>query len=172
MDPDADIIPYPDSYFGIIFRRRRSSSARSAAAPLHGVDPAAAEATLAEELRLLDEQAYGRYLAFSRGFLRGGKVDHFFTQVLPKLDLGEHAIRRALVRDMPAAEVLEAELLGPLRAWGERLAAGLTDRLRRLARGEALRQLEIEERVLGPIEDLAGALDALAGLGRAAAERG
>src|SRR5262249_17012727 len=80
----------------------------------------------ADLLRLLDEQVYGRYLAFSRGYLRGGKVDDFFVRVLPKLELTAAAIGRALERDAPTAvDTLEAELLTPLRAFGEQRYARL-----------------------------------------------
>src|SRR6185369_4976119 len=69
----------------------------------------------------LDEQVYARFRAFARGFLRGGRVDKFFTDVLPKLELSEREIRRALERDAPwSDDIAEAELRSPLAAWGER----------------------------------------------------
>ena len=85
---------------------------------LHVVDPSA---DFARDLALLDEQVYGRYRAFARGFLRGGRVDGFFTRVLPKLELSEREIRRALEREVPwSDDNAEAELRTPLAAWGER----------------------------------------------------
>ncbi|HRI54354.1 MAG TPA: dynamin family protein, partial [Pseudomonadota bacterium] len=113
-------------------------------------------------LRLLDEQVYGRYRAFSRGYLRGGKVDDFFVRILPRLELTEAAIGRALERDAPTAvDILEAELLTPLRSFGEMRfklrAAVLQKRLEQ----EELRRLDVDERVLFPLEALRDALSAL-----------
>jgi len=105
-----------------------------------------------EFVRLLDEQVYGRYRAFSRGYLRGGKVDDFFVRVLPKLELSEAAIGRALERDSPTApEILEEELLTPLRAFFETLQRERTARLRKAISDEELRCLDIEERLLFPL---------------------
>jgi tetratricopeptide (TPR) repeat protein/GTPase SAR1 family protein len=105
-----------------------------------------------EFVRLLDEQVYGRYRAFSRGYLRGGKVDDFFVRVLPKLELSEAAIGRALERDSPCApEILEEELLTPLRAFFDTLQRERTARLRKAISDEELRCLDIEERLLFPL---------------------
>lgn len=111
-------------------------------------------------LRLLDEQVYGRFRAFARGYLRGGRVDDFFTRVLPKLELSEHSIRRALERDSPwSEEQAESELQAPLAAWAERFYAAVTERLAR-ERGRAeLSRFDVEERVLAPLEVLASALE-------------
>ena len=113
-------------------------------------------------LRLLDEQVYGRYRAFSRGYLRGGKVDDFFVRILPRLELTEAAIGRALERDAPTAvDILEAELLTPLRAFGEmrfKLRAAV---LHKQLEQEELRRLDLDERVLFPLEALRDALSAL-----------
>ncbi len=106
----------------------------------------------ADLIRLLDEQVYGRYRAFCRGYLRGGKVDDFFVRVLPKLELSEAAIGRALERDSPsAAEILDEELLTPLRLFGETLLRERSARLRKALTDEELRCLDIEERILFPL---------------------
>ena len=105
------------------------------------------------ELELLDEQVYTRFRAFARGFLRGGRVDDFFTRVLPKLELTERDIRRALERDAPwSDDIAEAELRVPLRAWGERFFAQLIARLERARAVAELERLDVEERVLAPVE--------------------
>ena len=86
----------------------------------------------------------------------------FFTRVLPKLELAEPAIRRALERDAPwTDDVAEAELRAPLRQWAERFYGGLLARLQRLRTAAELDRLEIEERILAPVEQLANALDSL-----------
>ena len=113
-------------------------------------------------LRLLDEQVFGRYLAFSRGYLRGGKVDDFFVRVLPKLDLTEAAIGRALERDSPTAvDILESELLSPLRTFGELRYRHAQQALAAQLAKKELRQLDLDERVLFPLTAFAAALDAL-----------
>ncbi len=103
-------------------------------------------------LHILDEQVYGRLRAFVRGYLRGGRVDEFFTHVLPKLELSEAAVRRALERDMPNLAVVEAELLEPLHAGAAALFADLTEQLERLRGAEELQRYEIEERLLAPLQ--------------------
>jgi small GTP-binding protein len=113
------------------------------------------------ELELLEEQVYTRYRAFARGFLRGGRVDDFFTHVLPKLELNEREIRRALERDAPFSdEIAEAELRAPLRAWGERFFALLVARLDRARALAELERLDLDERVLAPVEHIRAALEA------------
>jgi len=128
---------------------------------------AAARAVLGEfdarlELELLDEQVYGRFRAFARGYLRGGRVDNFFTSVLPKLELSEASIRRALERDAPYTdEIAEAELRAPLAAWGERFHAALLERLAAARSAVELERFDLEERLLAPVEVLRAALDSV-----------
>jgi hypothetical protein len=113
-------------------------------------------------LSLLDEQVYGRYLAFSRGYLRGGKVDDFFVRVLPRLDLSEAAIGRALERDSPTAvDILESELLSPLRSFAERRFQQAEHALRDTLAKEELQKLDLDERVLFPLTAFATALTSL-----------
>ena len=113
-------------------------------------------------LSLLDEQVYGRYLAFSRGYLRGGKVDDFFVRVLPRLDLSEAAIGRALERDSPTAvDILESELLSPLRSFAERRFQQAEHELRDKLAKEELQKLDLDERVLFPLTAFATALASL-----------
>ncbi len=135
----------------------RARVAAEVARALDAVRPLG-EPAAEDPLRLLDEQVYGRHRAFSRGYLRGGRVDDFFTRVLPKLELSDAALRRALERDMPNLELAEAELLAPLRAWGEHFFDDLARRLRRLADAEELRRFEVEERLLAPVASLRAAL--------------
>jgi hypothetical protein len=110
-------------------------------------------------LRLLDQEVYGRYRAYARGFLRGGRVDDFFTRVLPKLELSEHSIRRAIERDSPwSDDQADAELRTPLAAWAERFHAVVTERLETARARAELERFDIEERVLAPVEVLTSAL--------------
>lgn len=116
----------------------------------------------ADLLRLLDEQVYGRYRAFSRGYLRGGKVDDFFVRILPRLELSDAAIGRALERDAPTAvDILEAELLTPLRSFGEMWFKLRSADLQKRLEHEELHRLDLDERVLFPLEALREALASL-----------
>ena len=49
--------------------------------------------------------------------------------------------------------------ISPLRAWAERFYGGLLARLTRLRVAVEIDRLEIEERVMAPVEQLANALD-------------
>src|SRR5262249_31799396 len=69
-------------------RGRAAAEAERAIAVVREVDP---EARFDAELSLLGEQVFGRFRAFARGWLRGGRVEDFFVRVLPKLELTEAA---------------------------------------------------------------------------------
>jgi small GTP-binding protein len=140
-------------------RTRATAEVERAIALVRALEP---DARFDAELSLLGEQVFGRFRAFARGYLRGGRVDDFFTRVLPKLELSEPAIRRALERDAPwTDDVAEAELRAPLRQWAERFYGGLQARLQRLRTAVELDRLEIEERLIAPVEQLANALHSL-----------
>jgi hypothetical protein len=141
-------------------RARAAAEAERAIAVVRELDP---DARFDAELSLLGEQVFGRFRAFARGWLRGGRVDDFFTRVLPKLDLTEAAIRRALERDAPwSDDVAEAELRAPLRAWADRFYGELLARLARMRVAVEVDRLELEERLIAPVEAIAIALDSLA----------
>jgi tetratricopeptide (TPR) repeat protein len=103
----------------------------------------------------LREEVYGRYRAFVRGYLRGGRVDDFFTRVLPRVELSEAAIRDALSR---TGVDLETELTAPLEAFATRFFDDADARLRALADEVRLRRFDLEERVFAPLEAFAAAL--------------
>ncbi|HEX6837966.1 MAG TPA: tetratricopeptide repeat protein [Polyangia bacterium] len=143
-------------------RARAELEADTAIAVVRAVDGDAESARFDAERSLLAEQVFGRFRAFARGYLRGGRVDDFFTRVLPKLELSEAQIQRALERDAPwSDDVAEAELRAPLRRWAERFYGGLLSRLQRLRTAVELDRLEIEERLIAPVEQLSIALDSL-----------
>jgi hypothetical protein len=103
----------------------------------------------------LREEVYGRYRAFMRGYLRGGRVDDFFTRVLPRVELTEAAIRDALGR---TGVDLEVELTAPLEAFATRFFDDADARLRSRADEVRLRRFDLEERVFAPLEAFAAAL--------------
>lgn len=142
-------------------RARAWAEAERALALLRGVDPDL-DTRAHEQAQLLDQQVYGRYRAFARGYLRGGRVDDFFTRVLPKLELSEAAIRRALERGGPwSDEIAESELRAPLRAWGQKFYAALIDRLDHIRTTAELDRFDVEERVIAPLDALASSLQEL-----------
>lgn len=156
------LIQLLDERLGIVLtaaRARIEAVATRALEAVRAVDP---DANFDAELALLGEQVFGRFRAFARGYLRGGRVDDFFTRVLPKLELTEAAIQRALERDAPwNDELAETELRAPLRQWAERFYANLQARLWRLRVTVELDRLELEERLVAPVERLWAALDSL-----------
>jgi hypothetical protein len=140
-------------------RGRVAAELERSLAMLRAVEP---NADFAGELTLLDEQVYGRFRAFARGWLRGGRVDDFFTRSLPKLELSEREIRRALERASPwSDEHAEAELRGPLRAWAERVYTQLGARLERERAQAELSLFDLEARVVAPLESLQARLEKL-----------
>jgi len=108
----------------------------------------------------LDEQVYGRYRAFVRGYLRGGAVRAFFVEELPRLDLTEGEVRRALERAAPLDDdTLERELRTPLRAFGERFYATVLASIDRHRGALALERFDLECRLGRSIETLIVAID-------------
>jgi Tfp pilus assembly protein PilF/GTP-binding protein EngB required for normal cell division len=49
----------------------------------------------------LDAEVYGPLIAFARGYLRGGRVDSFFTRTLPRMALEDAPLRRELLAELP-----------------------------------------------------------------------
>jgi tetratricopeptide (TPR) repeat protein/GTP-binding protein EngB required for normal cell division len=130
----------------------RVEEAGRAVAPAFG---GRAPGTRRDPFAKLREEVYGRYRAFMRGYLRGGRVEDFFTRVLPRLELTESAIREALGR---TGVDLEAELTTPLEAFATRFFDEADARLRALADEVRLRRFDLEERVFAPLEAFAAAL--------------
>jgi small GTP-binding protein len=152
-----------DERLGVLLEQSRARTAAEAERALASVRAVDAEARFDEQLALLEQQVFGRFRAFARGYLRGGRVDDFFTRRLPKLELSEAAIRRALERDAPwSDDIAEAELRAPLRAWALKFYAALVEQLTRLRVTVELDRLDIEERILAPLEQLASALSSFA----------
>jgi small GTP-binding protein len=151
-----------DERLGLVLdaaRARVEAEVERTLAIVRSVQP---ESDFSLHLRLLDEQVYVRFRAFARGLLRGGRVDDFFTRVLPKLELTEAAIQRALERDSPwSEEHSAAELRQPLAAWAERFHAVLAERLEQARARAELERFDLEERVIAPLEVLTSALGAL-----------
>jgi Tfp pilus assembly protein PilF/GTP-binding protein EngB required for normal cell division len=106
-------------------------------------------------LAAVRDEIYARYLAFGRGYLRGGRVDDFFTRQLPRLELGEAAIYQALLRD---AVDLEAELGRPLEAFVTRLFDAWRARLIAVGAAVACARVDVEERVFAPLDAFEAAL--------------
>ncbi len=112
-------------------------------------------AAVLDRLELLDDRVFGRYRAFVRGYLRGGAVATFFSRDLPKLDLVETEVRRALERASPLDDdTLEEELRQPLRAYCQALFSDLLSAIAQHREDVALGRFDLECRLVGPIESL------------------
>ncbi len=115
---------------------------------LTGVDPAVLT------LRL-DAEVYGRYRAFVRGYLRGGAVNTFFSRDLPRLELTEPEVRRALERAAPLDDdVLELELRQPLRAFCEAFFEDVLAAIEQRRTTVMLARFDLECRLAGPLASL------------------
>jgi small GTP-binding protein len=108
----------------------------------------------------LDERVYGRYRAFVRGYLRGGAVRDFFANELPKMDLTEGEVRRALERATPLDDdTLEGELRAPLRGFGEQFFAAMAAILSRRKIEVTVARFDLESRLVHPLEAFRAAFD-------------
>ena len=94
-----------------------------------------------ESLRLVDAEVFHSCLAYLRGFVRGGFVDHFFNTDLGKLELNEDSVYHALFR---AAPETDAEISIPLATSGGRLLATLAERLEDLASDAEVQAFEMD----------------------------
>jgi len=105
------------------------------------------------------ERAIERFRAYARGVLEGGAVADFFRHDLPRIRLDLGAIRNALARRAPDPD----EVL--FRALDREIGLALGNARRELDRAEAdaaIRALIRSERVEGPLDQLARAVEALA----------
>src|SRR5262249_49036453 len=96
----------------------------------------------------LDGTVYGPLRAYARGFLRGGRVDAFFTRTLPKMELDENAIFRAL---MAAAPDLEEWLALPLARAAAGNFASQRDAIARAERADRAAALLASHRLSNPL---------------------
>jgi small GTP-binding protein len=109
----------------------------------------------------LDAAVYGRYRAFVRGYLRGGAVNTFFSRDLPRLELTEPEVRRALERAAPLDDdIVEAELRQPLRAFADLFFEGLLAAIDQRRTTVTLTRFDLECRLKCPLEALAAVVEA------------
>jgi tetratricopeptide (TPR) repeat protein len=106
------------------------------------------EPLIQERTGLLEQQVYTRFTAFTRGYLRGGRVDRFFTRELPHLKLEVEPILQALTAD-PID--LDAELLDPLTRWHAEAGSVLIEQLWRVRQEVELQRQEQDLLLLGPL---------------------
>ncbi|RMH45061.1 MAG: hypothetical protein D6689_00795 [Deltaproteobacteria bacterium] len=109
-----------------------------------------------EVIELVDARVFERASAFVDGFLRGGAVDRFFRDALPKLQLTEDNVYHALYRDAPD---LDAELGEPLARAGADALAALADRLDALAAVADAAAYDADAGTLAAIEAIARATE-------------
>jgi tetratricopeptide (TPR) repeat protein len=119
----------------------------------HAIDEIAAgsRARAEAELGAPLERVYEPLRAYARGFLRGGRVDAFFTRALPKMELAENTIFRALMTDAPD---LEEWLVQPLLHAAAAHFAAERAALARAERADRAAALEAEHRLAKPLSVL------------------
>ncbi|MFH0901640.1 MAG: dynamin family protein, partial [Pseudomonadota bacterium] len=122
----------------------RTIGRASAAAETTGVS-AEAIGRLEDSIALLEARVFDRCHAFLRGYLRGGRLDDFFTKVLPHLELSEDAVYHALIRDAPS---LDTELAEPLAAQAQDVLRGTAEWLEKLAVSTDLDRFQTESILL------------------------
>ena len=110
----------------------------------------AVQQTVLDRQAVIRQQVHARYQAFVRGFLQGGLVDRFFEQ-LPRLELGQEAIYRALTVDGPD---VDRELMRPLVQWYQETLDALLQQLARLQLELELLRMERERRIVTPLAAL------------------
>lgn len=108
-----------------------------------------------DRLALMHQQVYARYAAFARGVLQGGRVDDFFGEKLPRIELEQDAICRALLAD---SVDLEPELLAPLADWYDATLELLLQQLARLRAELDLVRLEGDRTLVAPVLEIQRAL--------------
>jgi Tfp pilus assembly protein PilF/GTP-binding protein EngB required for normal cell division len=110
--------------------------------------PEAMVALVGERLSLLQQQVYIRYSAYARGYMRGGRLDHFFDRQLPRIELSVEPVSQALAE---GSVDLEEELLVPLGRWYGTAADALRRQLPTAREAILLHRLELETRLVAPI---------------------
>lgn len=120
----------------------RAAAAAAREAAVIGGEPAAALARETEAaIESVDAEVFARADAFVRGYLRGGAIDRFFRQDVPKLELAEDAAYHALYRGSPD---LDTEIARPLADAGARALGRIADRLEQLAGWADAQAFELE----------------------------
>ncbi|HVZ88012.1 MAG TPA: dynamin family protein, partial [Polyangia bacterium] len=138
----------------------RTRAALIGALAAEGDDPAAASIAPARAAAAQAiETALARFEAYAHGVIEGGAVPDFFRHQLPRLRLEIAAIRDVLVRRAPAPE--EPLFAGLRRDLDAAFRAARAD-LDTAADDARMRALIHDERVVRPIDALAGALGNLA----------
>ncbi|MEA2698399.1 MAG: hypothetical protein QOI66_2670 [Myxococcales bacterium] len=99
-----------------------------------------------------------RFRAYARGVIEGGAVAEFFRQDLPRIRLDLGAIRNALARRAPDPE---AALFATLARQLDHAYAEAAARLATAEADAAITSLIHEERLVRPLDDLAGAVAAI-----------
>ena len=120
----------------------------------HAIDEIAAGSRARAEAELPGatlERVYEPLRAYARGFLRGGRVDAFFTRTLPKMELAENTIFRALMADAPD---LEEWLVQPVAHASVAHFAAERAALARAERADRAAALEAEHRLAQPLSVL------------------
>ncbi|HXI60854.1 MAG TPA: dynamin family protein [Polyangia bacterium] len=140
-------------------------AALSAPAPTTSTTTAAAPTPADGSLAALDaavisivDATVDRFRAYARGVIEGGAVAEFFRQDLPRIRLDLGAIRNALARRAPDPE---AALFATLARQLDHAYAEAAARLTTAEADATITSLIHDERLVRPLDDLAGAVAAI-----------
>ena len=97
-DGYQELLAKAKAYFRPLLRHSIQREPSSEIAPKTSVE---IQHLLDEQLYLLDAEVIGSTASYLRGFLRGGYVDGFFRNDLPKLELSRDNVYHALFRGAP-----------------------------------------------------------------------
>jgi len=136
-------------------RERLSTELTRSLALVIGLPGGSESVTGPDPLAALDDRVFGRYQAYVRGYLRGGAVASFFSRDLPRLELNEREVRRALERAAPLDDdTLEDALRQFLRVFADALFAARLASIEPRRTEVSLARFDLECRLADPISAL------------------
>jgi tetratricopeptide (TPR) repeat protein/GTP-binding protein EngB required for normal cell division len=137
---------------------RRTFAAASARA-------AALAPELAARRAEMSARVFGRYHAFSLGWLRGGRLDDFFDEALPRTDLGPDDVYAALKGTMASPLVAAGEdgVAMPMGRWAAEWQRELETRCDELTGEIVAGRLTAEHGTAEPLRAIARTLEASPG---------
>jgi len=130
-----------------------------------GARAAALAPELAARRAEMSARVFGRYHAFSLGWLRGGRLDDFFDEALPRTDLGPDDVYAALKGTMASPLVAAGDdgVAMPMGRWAAEWQRELETRCDELTGEIVAGRLTAEHGTAEPLRAIARTLEASSG---------